>query len=159
MPGRNACRGPVTQSLSIQWRPILPRWFRGRVVPSIYLQNIIARSQYVDPVLLVPKGFVAAGNRFRYDVNPRFGRNRAGRAIGRDPFRIGIDFSVGLSTNYDLQQLRRAVEPVRTSGEWQRRTADSITAFYLWRTSSIHRFLLADTGRFSGSNSRSLPMS
>lgn len=145
VPGRNSCRGPGTQSLNIQWVPPIPRKWRGRVTPNVYLQNVLARSSFADPVLLVPRGFDPATNRFRYDVNPRFGSTRAGRSIGRDPFRVVIDFSVNLSTNFDLQQLRRAVEPVRVNDAWQRRTADSITAFYLSRTSSVHRLLLAES--------------
>ncbi|MDQ3674623.1 MAG: hypothetical protein M3365_09645, partial [Gemmatimonadota bacterium] len=145
MPGRNACRGPGTRSLNIQWQPPLPQKWRGRVQPNVYFQNVLARPQYADPVLLVPRGFDAMQNRFRYDVNPRFASNRAGRTIGRDPFRIVIDFSINLSTDFDLQQLRRAVEPVRTAGRWERRTADSITAFYLSSTSSIHKLLLSES--------------
>ena len=145
VPGRNSCRGPGTQSLNVQWVPPIPGKWRRRVTPNVYFQNILARSQFADPVLLVPRGFDPATNRFRYDVNPRFGSNRAGRSIGRDPFRIVIDFSLNLSTDYNVQQLRRAVEPVRVNGVWQRRTADSITAFYLSRTSSVHRLLLAES--------------
>ncbi|MGK2935824.1 MAG: carboxypeptidase-like regulatory domain-containing protein [Gemmatimonadaceae bacterium] len=145
VPGRNSCRGPGTQSLSIQWVPPIPRKWRRRVTPNVYLQNVLARSSYADPVLLLPRGFDPATNRFRYDVNPRFGSNRAGRSIGRDPFRVVIDFSVNLSVDFDVQELRRAVEPVRMDGRWQRRTADSIAAFYLSNTSSVHKLLLAES--------------
>jgi hypothetical protein len=75
-------------------------------------------------------------------VNPRFADTRVGRAIGRDPFRIVIDFSLNLSVDYDLQQLRRAVEPVRDGRVWQRRSADSLAAFYLSNTSSIYKLLI-----------------
>ena len=109
------------------------------------LQNVLARSSYADPVLLLPRGFDPATSRFRYDVNPRFGSNRAGRSIGRDPFRVVIDFSVNLSVDFDVQELRRAVEPVRMDGRWQRRTADSIASFYLSNTSSVHKLLLAES--------------
>ncbi|HJQ12996.1 MAG TPA: hypothetical protein VJ840_18335, partial [Gemmatimonadaceae bacterium] len=53
-----------------------------------------------------------------------------------------IDFSFELSTDYSLQQLRRAVEPVRTRQGWQRRSADSIAAYYLDYTSSIYKLLI-----------------
>jgi hypothetical protein len=51
---------------------------------------------------------------------------------------------VNLSTDFDLQQLRRAVEPVKGAGTggWQRRSADSLTSFYLQETSSIHKLLI-----------------
>jgi hypothetical protein len=95
-----------------------------------------------DPVLLVPRGFDVAASRFRYDVNPRFADTRPGRSLTLNPFRIVIDFAVNLATDFDLQQLRRAVEPVRGADGWQRRTADSLAAFYLSRTSSIHKVML-----------------
>jgi hypothetical protein len=56
-----------------------------------------------------------------------------------------IDFSLQLATDFSLQQLRRAVEPVKTTDGWRRRTADSIAAFYLSNTSSVHKGLLAES--------------
>ncbi len=159
--GRNGCRGPWTQSLNIQWRPPMPGRWDGRVTPNVYFQNVFAGidqalhgtgslrgwgSQITpDPVLLIPRGFDPGANRFRYDVNPRFADTRPGRSIGRDPFRIVVDFSINLSTNFDLQQLRRAVEPVKTRGRWEKRSADSLASFYTSNTSSIHKLLLANT--------------
>ena len=158
---RNGCRGAWTQSLNIQWRPPMPQRWGGRVLPTIYLQNVLAGidqalhgseslrgwgSQIApDPTLLVPKGFDREVPRFKYDVNPRFGQSRVGRSIGRDPFRIVIDFSLNLSTNFDLQQLRRAVEPVKSPRGWERRSADSLASFYLSNTSSIHKLLLSES--------------
>jgi hypothetical protein len=157
---RNGCRGPWTQSLNIQWRPPMPKKWGGRVLPNVYLQNVLAGIDQAlhgsdlhgwgsqatpDPVLLVPKGFDVSSRRFRYDVNPRFGTTNAGRSIGRDPFRIVIDFSLNLSTNFDLQQLRRAVEPVKTPKGWERRSADSLTSFYMLETSSIFKLLISES--------------
>jgi hypothetical protein len=144
IPGRNACRSPGTQSLNIQWQPPAPRFAR-RAWATVYLQNVLARSQFADPVLLIPRGFDAGTSRFNYDVNPRFGSNRSGRSIGRSPFRIIVDVAINLSTDYNVQQLRRAVEPVRIGAAWQRRSADSLTSFYLRRTSSIHKLLLDES--------------
>jgi hypothetical protein len=158
---RNGCRGPWTQSLNIQWRPPMPQRWGGRVTPNIYLQNVLAGldqaihgssslrgwgSQIApDATLLIPKGFDRDQKRFKYDVNPRFGQSRASRSLGRDPFRIVIDFSLNLSTNFDLQQLRRAVEPVKNPKGWERRSADSLASFYLSNTSSIHKLLLRES--------------
>lgn len=159
--GRNGCRGPWSQSLNIQWRPPMPSRWKGRVVPNVYLQNVLAGVDQLvhgssslrgwggqstpDPVLLVPRGFDPAARRFRYDVNPRFANTRVGQLLTRDPFRIVIDFSINLSTDYDLQQLRRAVEPVHGAGGWEHRSADSLAAFYLSRTSSIYKALLEES--------------
>ncbi len=52
---------------------------------------------------------------------------------------------MNLSTDYDLQQLRRAVEPVQVERIWQRRSADSLTSFYLQNTSSIFKLLIENT--------------
>ena len=162
---RNGCRGPWTQTLNVQWRPPIPERWGRRVRSNVYLENVLAGVDQLvhgderlrgwgapalpDPVLLVPRGFDAAasgGPRFRYDVNPRFGLARGARALVRTPFRLTVDFSVDLAVPFPVQQLRRAVEPVRApDGTWGRRTADSLAAFYLARTSSIHRALLAES--------------
>jgi hypothetical protein len=159
---RNACRGPWTQSLNIQWRPPVPQRWGGRVTPNVYLQNVLAGVDQAlhgdnlrgwgstvqpDPVLLVPRGFDANASRFRYDVNPRFAETRPSRNVALNPFRLVIDFSLNLSTNYDLQQLRRAIEPIkaRDGSGWHRRTSDSLAAFYLSNTSSIYKAILQET--------------
>lgn len=158
--GRNSCRGPWRQSLNIQWRPRVPGRYARRVTPNVYLQNVLAGIDQVvngsdglrgwgapaapDPVLFVPRGFDAATQRFRYDVNSRFADTRPRRTLLTDPFRLVIDFTIDLSTDYELQQLRRAVEPVKGPNGWQRRTADSLTSFYLRNTSSIHKMLIAE---------------
>lgn len=97
-----------------------------------------------DPVLLVPRAFDASNNRFRYDVNPRFAETRPSRLNWRDPFRVTLDFTVRLHTDYDLQSLRRAIEPVKTPRGWERRSIDSLEALYLGQTSSIHRALVVE---------------
>ena len=154
---RNGCRGPWTQSLNIQWTPPTPKRWGYRVSPNVYLQNVLSGVDQLvhgnslhgwgspatpDPVLLVPRGFDATNARFSYDVNPRFADTRPGRTPLRNPFRIVIDFSFQLSTDYDLQRLRRAVEPVKGPTGWQRRTADSLSAFYLSRSSDIYKLLI-----------------
>jgi hypothetical protein len=161
VPPRNGCRGSWTQSINLQWVPPIPGKWRNRVTPNVYLQNVQAGLDQLlhgnslrgwgspappDPVLLVPRGFDATNGRFTYDVNPRFADTRPGRTLYRNPFRIAIDFQLNLSTDYNLQQLRRAVEPVRApKGGWERRSADSLTAFYLSGTSDIYKLLIEQT--------------
>ncbi|MGH7602924.1 MAG: carboxypeptidase-like regulatory domain-containing protein [Gemmatimonadaceae bacterium] len=159
---RNGCRGPWTESLNIQWRPPTPEKWGYRVRPNVYLENVLAGLDQAfhgsnlrgwgspatpDPVLLVPRAFDATNNRFSYDVNPRFADTRPARTLFRNPFRIVIDISFDLSVDYPLQQLRRAVEPVRVANTstWQRRSADSLSAFYLSNTSSIFKALIEQT--------------
>lgn len=159
---RNSCRGPWTQQLNIQWTPRIPIKVQGRnIVTNVVLDNPLGGIDQLmhgadglkgwgtraapDPVLLVPRGFDANTRAFRYDVNPRFGDTRAFRTLSRQPFRVTLDFSVNFSTPYDVQQLRRALEPVKVKSGWERRSADSITAYYMRNTSSIHRMLLAES--------------
>lgn len=158
---RNACRGPWTQSLNLQWAPpIHGKWAR-RVTPNVYMQNVLSGVDQLvhggsgmrgwgspaapDPVLLVPRAFDASATRFQYDVNARFAETRPGRTTLLNPFRLVVDFSLNLSVDYDLQQLRRAVEPVKGPSGWMRRSADSLAAFYLRRTSDIHKRLLEES--------------
>jgi len=158
VPGRNSCRGPWTQSVNVQWSIPTPRQWDNRVRPTLYLQNVSAGVDQLlhgsnglhgwgspnapDPVLLQVRGFDAANRAFRYDVNPRFADTRPGHTLALNPFRIVLDVSLNLSTDYDLQRLRRAVEPVRTSEGYRLRSADSLTSFYLKRTSSLFKWLI-----------------
>ena len=158
---RNGCRGPWTQTLNMQWRPPIPRRWMRRVTANVYLENVLGGVDQLvngsnlrgwgaqaqpDPVLLVPRAYDPNGGAFRYDVNPRFADTRPTRSLFRTPFRLSIDFSIDLSVNYDLQQLRRALEPVRgPDRQWARRTADSVTAFYLQNTSSVHKLVMSES--------------
>jgi hypothetical protein len=158
---RNGCRGPWTQSLDVSWRPPIPGRFVARVTPNVFLQNVLAGVDELvhgstnlrgwgspampDPTLLVPRGYDATQQRFLYDVNARFADTRPANTVLRNPFRIVVDVSLNLSTDYDLQQLRRAVEPVKGPEGWIRRSADSLATFYLSNTSDIHKVLLSES--------------
>jgi hypothetical protein len=158
---RNGCRGPWTQSFSMQWTPQIPRKIARRVNANLYLQNVLAGIDQLahggddlrgwgspaapDPTLLIPRGFDAGANRFKYDVNARFADTRPRHTLFRDPFRLVLDFTIDLSVDYDLQQLRRAVEPVKVRDGWLRRGPDSLAAFYLSNTSDIHKVLMAES--------------
>ncbi|HEY0995732.1 MAG TPA: hypothetical protein VGD77_07065 [Gemmatimonadaceae bacterium] len=159
---RNGCRGPWTHTLNMQWVPPVPRRWARRLTPRVYFQNVLGGIDQLlygsnglrgwgsqvspDAVLLIPRGFDPVTRAFRYDVNSRFGETRPSRVLARTPFRISIDVAMDLSVPYPVQRLRRALEPVRgPSGHWQRRSADSITAYYLRSTSSVHRLLLSNS--------------
>jgi hypothetical protein len=159
---RSSCRGNWTQQLNLQWTPRLPIKVRGRRITSnVVFDNPLGGLDQAlhgannlrgwgaratpDPVLLVPRGFDASNQRFRYDVNPRFGDTRAFRTLSRQPFRVTMDFSLDFSVPYDVQQLRRAVEPMKVKGGWERRGADSIADIYLRNTSNVHRLLLGES--------------
>lgn len=157
---RNGCRGPWTASLNAQWSPQMPAKAR-RLTASVYFQNVLGGIDQLlhgangmrgwgmqampDPVLLVPSGFDANARTFRYVANPRFADTRPARTLIREPFRVTIDFSFRLSTDYDLQSLRRAIEPVKIDKQWVQRSADSVMAFYLDNTSNVHASVLAES--------------
>jgi hypothetical protein len=161
--GRMSCRGSWTQQLNMQIQPRINWRPAGRrMSANIVLENPLAGLDQAlhganglrgwgtrampDPVLLLPKSFNATTQHFRYDVNPRFGDTRAIRTLSRQPFRVTLDFSVDLSVPYDMQQLRRALEPVRVAkNSWQRRGTDSIAALYLGNTSNVHRLILGES--------------
>jgi len=158
---RNGCRGPWTATLNMQWKPRLPEKVYKKLDVSVYLDNVLGGVDQMlhganglrgwgsnpmpDPVLLVPRGFNTATRTFAYDVNPRFAETRSSRTNQRTPFRITLDFRAKLSTEFELQRLRRAMEPVKRRTGWERRSADSLAAFYLRETSDIFRALLDES--------------
>ncbi len=157
---RNGCRGPWTATMNAQLRIQMPKALQ-RLGANIYFENVLGGVDQAlhgtsglrgwggaarpDPVLLVPRGFNAGMRAFRYDVNSRFAETRPSRTTLRSPFRVTLDFSLRLSTDYDLQELRRALEPIRVNRAWQPRSADSLTALYLSETSNMHAVLLAES--------------
>lgn len=160
---RNACRGSWTRTLNMTWSPPVDyanRSWRSRVNMTLYASNVLGGLDQLlhgadnlrgwggvatpDATLLVPRGFDASTQRFRYDVNPRFAETRPSRTSWREPFRLTIDVQMRLGVDYDLQNLRRTIEPVKMNGRWERRSVDSLQARYLSQTSSIHRALVVE---------------
>lgn len=164
---RMSCRGPWTQQMNLTLQPNIGR-IRGRNAQvNVVFENPLAGIDQLvhgesglrgwgsqaapDPVLLVPSSFDANTQVYRYDVNPRFGDTRAFRTLSRIPFRVVVDVRMDLSTPYDLQTLRRALEPIKARDAktkqvtWARRNADSVAGLYLSRTSNLHRMLLAES--------------
>ncbi|MBI3789688.1 MAG: carboxypeptidase regulatory-like domain-containing protein [Gemmatimonadetes bacterium] len=158
---RGQCRTPWSATMNLQWRLPLPGPIQRRFVANLYFENVLgAVDQWVhgaenlrgwggpvnpDPVLLVPRGFDSTGKAFRYAVNPRFGETRPALTLDRAPFRITLDFVFRFHKDFDLQQLERALEPVKRPNGWEKRTADSLTTFYLRRTSSIYKVMLEES--------------
>ena len=157
---RNGCRGPWTATLNAQWRPELPTKIARRLTVSVFFQNLLGGIDQMlhgsdmrgwggtaspDPVLLIPRGFDAASRTYRYAVNPRFADTRPTSTLLREPFRVTLDVQMRLSVDYDLQHLRRALEPVRMEKKWVRRDADSLAAFYLDNTSNVYSWLLSES--------------
>ncbi len=157
---RNGCRGPWTRTVNLTWSPPInyaSKGWRSRVNMTVFANNILSGVDQLvhgdnlrgwggvatpDATLLIPRGFDASTKSFRYDVNPRFGETRPSRTTWREPFRVTIDMQVRLHVDYDVQQLRRVLEPVKMNGRYERRGVDSLMTRYLGETSSIHRALV-----------------
>src|SRR4029079_3324053 len=110
---RNSCEGPWTatmnavlilnpEKLGMQNRTQLslsltnvPAGLDALVHSSSRLQGW-GQSSASDPTLLFVRGFDAATNRFKYDVNPRFGDTRVGRTGVRNPFLVTLEARIQL---------------------------------------------------------------
>jgi hypothetical protein len=67
-----------------------------------------------DPTLLVVRGFDPATNRFRYEVNPRFGDTRVSRTGVRNPFLLTLEARVQLGRDFTRQAIEQTLSPGRT---------------------------------------------
>jgi hypothetical protein len=66
-----------------------------------------------DPVLYTVRGFDPATNRFRYEVNPRFGTTLPSFTTLRTPFRATLDVTIDVGPSFPSQQVSRWVNPGR----------------------------------------------
>jgi hypothetical protein len=105
--GRNSCSGPWNFGLDLRanLQPMLPGIDR-RLSISVDATNTLTgvdqllhgsgglrgwgQTNRVDPILLYPRGFDAATQSYRYEVNERFGAPRQGGLAIRNPFQIQI---------------------------------------------------------------------
>ena len=78
--------------------------------------------------MLTVRGFDPAAQRFRYEVNQRFGSTRAGQQLARIPFRVTIDFTFDLGVPMAMQQASRLLNPGRRGHAGTRLSADSMTS-------------------------------
>ncbi|WP_310568947.1 hypothetical protein [Gemmatimonas sp.] len=157
---QSSCRGPGVALVDALIIPRVGLHVAGRTVRvALALKNIGAGldgllhgqgrargwgdSRIPDPLLLSATGYDRSSGAYTYAVNARFGRALGGQDFAPGLFRVSLDMSVDLSTAYDVQQLRRAVEPLRGTAGWERRSRDSIYVAYLRTTASVYRFVLA----------------
>ena len=165
---RNSCSGPWTASLNVNLsldplRYRLPR----RTNLSINFNNPLAgldllvngeenqegwgqASAAPDPTLLYVRGFDAETNKFRYEVNPRFGDARASRAASRNPFLVTLVFSVDVAPEPAKQTLSRTMYNW-SAGRSQRPTEAQLKQTYANSFGAPYRNLLRqrDTLKFT----------
>jgi len=95
-----------------------------------------------DPTLLIVRGFEPQANRFRYDVNPRFGSTSLAQSIVRAPFRVSLDVSIDLGPPMAQQQLERVLNRGRGGRPGARLSADSIRARFARNVPSLYAQIL-----------------
>jgi hypothetical protein len=66
-----------------------------------------------DPVLYTVRGFDPATNRFRYEVNPRFGTTSPSINTLRAPFRVSLDMNIDIAPSLPSQQIDHWLTPGR----------------------------------------------
>ena len=132
---RNSCEGPWTATMNAMLILNPERLgFQNRTQLSLSLTNIPAgldallhgttrlqgwgQPSASDPTLLLVRGFDPTTNRFRYEVNPRFGDTRVSRSGVRSPFLLTLEARVQLGRDFTRQAVEQTLAPGRTkSGE------------------------------------------
>jgi hypothetical protein len=146
--GRNSCEGPWTATLNGQIGTqfeiphSLGRWVAvslGVANPLGGLDQLLHGSSrlkgwglpaFPDPVLYNVRGFDSATNRFRYEVNPRFGNTQPANSVIRDPFRLTLDVSMNVGPAVQMQQLERWIGAGRGKRSGPRLTAEELKKKY-----------------------------
>jgi len=128
---RNSCEGPWTATMNAVLI-LNPELFgmQNRTQLSLSLTNVPAgvdallhgtshlqgwgQSAASDPTLLVVRGFDPSTNRFRYEVNPRFGDTRVSRTGVRSPFLLTLEARIQLGRDFTRQTIEQTLSPGRT---------------------------------------------
>ena len=152
---KNSCEGPwtVNATARVGYLRAIGPWGQ-RVNASLAVANPLAGFDRLlhgqdrlhgwgatispDPTLLIVRGFDPQGNRFRYDVNPRFGSTALTQSAVRAPFRVSIDFSIDLGPPVAQQQLERAMNRGRGGRPGPRLSADSIRIRFARNVPSLY---------------------
>jgi hypothetical protein len=127
---RNSCEGPWTATMNAMLI-LNPEklGMQNRTQLSLSLTNLPAgldallhgsrlqgwgQPSAADPTLLLVRGFDASTNRFRYEVNPRFGDTRTSRTGVRNPFLLTLEARVQLGRDFTRQAIEQTLSPGRT---------------------------------------------
>ena len=119
--GRNSCRGPWQPSLDLQlnWRPNFMGLNRRLAISVLTVNSLGGLDQLLhgsdnlrgwgqfrgtDNTLLYVRGFDPVAKAYTYEVNERFGANRAGQNGITVPFQLGIQarYTVGPDRMRDM---------------------------------------------------------
>jgi hypothetical protein len=162
VPARNGCRGPWTALMSarVGLSSALFKRLGNRVNASLTFANPLAGLDELihgandlrgwggaalpNPVLYTVRGFDPATNRFRYEVNPRFGSTRPAQTTFRAPFRATFDVAVNWGVPPTRQQIARTLNVGRRL-PGTRLTADSIRKRLARNVPSLYGMILRES--------------
>jgi hypothetical protein len=160
--GMNTCEGPWTASATARVAIANAQgpWGR-RVNASLSITNPLGGLDQAlhadgslqgwgttvspDATLLIVRGFDPGGNRFRYDVNPRFGSTSLAQTTVRVPFRVTLDVSFDLGPSTAQQQLERVLNRGRAGHPGARLTADSIRGRFSRNVPNIYTQIIEES--------------
>ena len=131
LAARNSCQGPWTSTanLSISFNPNKVR-MPQRTTLSFSVSNPLGAADLIahgedklhgwgqfaisDPTLLYVRGFDAASNRYKYEVNPRFGSTNPQFQTFRAPVTLTMQLRVDVGPSRERQQLTQQLDRGRT---------------------------------------------
>jgi hypothetical protein len=119
--GRNSCEGPWSTSMSLRVSLVSQALkIPDRATVSLGINNPLTgidallhgsnlrgwgAPSFADPTLLYVRGFDPATQRYKYDVNPRFGANRQATALNIAPMQITLDVRLDVGPERERQDL------------------------------------------------------
>jgi len=132
LAARNSCSGPwslVNQSITVRLNAQRV-WLPPRTNISFTLSNPLAAADLLfngsddlkgwgqrvnpDQGLLYLRGFDPSTNRYRYEVNQRFGSTAIAQTTAREPARLSVVLSYDLGPPRDWQQFAMRLAPGRS---------------------------------------------
>ncbi len=124
---RNSCQGPWTSSanLNVSFNPVKVR-MPQRATLSFAVSNPLGaadlilhgndrlhgwgQTNFSDPTLLYVRGFDPANNRYRYEVNPRFGSTNPQFQTFRSPVTLTMQIRVDVGPTRERQVLTQQLD-------------------------------------------------
>jgi hypothetical protein len=161
--GRNSCEGPWTAIVSarvdLPWRFVSTGiGTQRRVRVALDLKNVLGGLDQLlhgssslrgwgspalpQQTLYTVVGFDTLSQRFRYQVNPRFGRSDPASSVLRSPFRATVDISVDLGRPVAVQQIDRFLA-VGRSRPGAKLDSTALRARYSRNLPNVYRLVVA----------------
>ena len=118
---RNSCSSPWSSSLDFQLNVRPQRWgLNRRVTFSVLALNALAgldqvlhddlrgwgQPSFPDRTLMYVRGFDQVAQKFRYEINERFGAAQGSRSAFRSPFQLAIQVRAALGSDPAREQIR-----------------------------------------------------